>query len=87
MVSRLNDIRGLDVFSEDGKHIGALQDITVDPETGKVLGVVLTKLVGDFAKRAGLEETGKGIVVPYMAVKSIGDIVLLKNIVYTKKHE
>ncbi len=87
MVSRLNDIRGLDVFSEEGKHIGALQDVSIDPETGKVLGVVLDKIDEDFTKKAGLEDVGKGVVVPYMAVKSVGDVILLKNIVYTQKHE
>ncbi len=87
MVSRLNDITGLDVFTEDGKRIGTFQDVSIDPETGKVLGVVLNKINGEFAKKTGLENIGKGVVVPYVAVKSVGDIIILKNIVYTPEQE
>lgn len=87
MVSRLNEIMGLDVFTEDGKRIGTFQDVTIDPETGKILGVVLKRINGEFAKSTGIENIGKGVIVPYVAVKSVGDIVLLKNLVYTTKHE
>ncbi|MFQ5815925.1 MAG: PRC-barrel domain-containing protein [Candidatus Hydrothermarchaeaceae archaeon] len=85
MVSRLNEIVGLDVFTEDGKRIGTFQDVSIDPETGKVLGVVLNDINGEFAKSAGIENVGKGVVVPYAAVKSVGDIILLKNVVYTSR--
>ncbi len=82
MVSRLNEMAGLDAFTEDGKRIGTFQDVTIDPETGKVLGIVLTKVDGDFVKRAGIQSVGKGVIVPYVAVKSVGDVIILKNIVY-----
>lgn len=83
MVSRLNEIIGLDVFTEDGKRIGMFQDVSIDPETGKVLGIVLTKLNGDFIKKTGIEKVGKGVIVPYVAVKSVGDIIIIRNIVYS----
>ncbi|MEE9611631.1 MAG: PRC-barrel domain-containing protein [Desulfatiglandales bacterium] len=87
MVSRLNEITGMDVFTEDGKRIGTLQDTSIDPETGKVLGIVLNRVDDEFTKRAGIDKIGKGLVVPYVAVKSVGDIVIVKNIVYTSKQE
>ncbi len=87
MVSRLSEMKGLDVFTEDGMHIGTCDDVAINPETGKVLGVTLTKIDGKFAKKIGLGSVGKGIVVPYMAVKSVGDVILVKNIVYAQKHE
>ncbi|MEE9594907.1 MAG: PRC-barrel domain-containing protein [Candidatus Hydrothermarchaeales archaeon] len=87
MVSRLNEITGLDVFTEDGKRIGTFQDASIDPETGKVLGIVLNRINDEFVKKVGIEKVGKGIVVPYVAVKSVGDIIIVKNIVYTQKQD
>lgn len=87
MVSRLNEMVELDVFTEDGKRIGTFEDVSIDPETGKVLGILLTKINGDFAKRAGLQDVGKGVIVPYVAVKSVGDIIILKSIVYASQKQ
>jgi sporulation protein YlmC with PRC-barrel domain len=81
MVLRLSEMSGLDVFTEDGRYIGELSDISINPETGKVTGLILTKLKEDFAKRTGAEGK-KGVVIPYEAVKSIGDIVLMRDVAY-----
>lgn len=81
MVARLNDMVGLDVFTEDGKHIGILEDISVDPETGRVLGIAIKDVSDAFLKRMGVESR-RGIVIPYAAVKAVGDIILMKIIAY-----
>lgn len=86
MVSRLNDIIGIDVFAEDGMHVGTLEDVSIDPETGKVLGIVLNNVKEGFMKIVGIEAT-KGIVVPYGAVRSVGDIVLMKTVAYRQSEE
>jgi sporulation protein YlmC with PRC-barrel domain len=72
---------GLEVFTEGGKHVGVLEDVSIDPETGKVLGIILSKLDSDFSKKIGAEGK-KGVIVPYKAIKSIGDIVLLRDLIY-----
>jgi sporulation protein YlmC with PRC-barrel domain len=84
MVSRLTEISGLDVFTEDGKHVGILEDVSIDPETGKVLGVALTRVEEDFLEKMAIEGS-KGVIVPYAGIKSIGNIVLMRNIPYTVK--
>jgi sporulation protein YlmC with PRC-barrel domain len=86
MVSRLTEMSGLEVFTEGGKHVGVLEDISIDPETGKVLGIILSKLDPDFAKKVGAEDK-KGVVVPYKAIKSIGDIVLMRELIYETPSE
>ncbi len=85
MVARLNEMKGLDAFTEDGMHIGTFEDVAIDPETGKVIGVILAKIDSAFAKKIGLQSAGKGVVVPYFAVKAVGDVILMKNIVYARK--
>jgi len=84
MVSRLTDMSGLDVFTEEGKHVGVLEDVSIDPETGKVLGVVLNKVDEEFLKEMNIESR-RGVIVPFAGIKSIGDIVLMKNVVYSVK--
>jgi sporulation protein YlmC with PRC-barrel domain len=86
MVSRLSEMSGLDVFTEEGKHIGVLDDVSIDPETGRVLGMVVSKLDPKFSEQVGAEGK-KGIVAPYSTVKSIGDIVLMRSISYTGTKE
>ncbi len=83
MVSRLNEMSGLDVFTEEGKHIGVLDDVSIDPDTGKVLGMIVSKLDPKFSEHVGAEGK-KGVVVPYSTVKSIGDIVLMRSISLTR---
>jgi sporulation protein YlmC with PRC-barrel domain len=86
MVSRLSEMSGLEVFTEGGRHIGILDDVSIDPETGKVLGLILTKIEKDFAQKVGAEDK-KGVIIPYGAVKSVGDIVLMREILYESKPE
>jgi sporulation protein YlmC with PRC-barrel domain len=81
MVSRLTEMNGAAVFTEEGIHVGELEDISIDPETGRVLGLMLTKLSDEFLKKMGAE-AGKGIIVPYEAVKAVGDIILMRSVRY-----
>jgi sporulation protein YlmC with PRC-barrel domain len=84
LVSRLSEITGKEVFTEDGAHVGTVEDVVIDPETGKVLGILVSNVEESFWKRVGVDKA-KGVNVPYMAVKAVGDIVILKNIVYTAR--
>ncbi|MBU2560122.1 PRC-barrel domain-containing protein, partial [archaeon] len=49
MVSRLSEMSGLDVFIEEGKHVGVLEDVSIDSDTGKVLGLIVSKLDSKFS--------------------------------------
>ncbi len=82
MVLRLNEICGLEVFTEEGKHVGIMDDLSVDPETGKVLGVVISKLDPKFSEHVGAEGK-KGVIAPYSTMKSIGDIAIMRPISFT----
>lgn len=84
MVSRLTEISGLDVYTEDGKRVGVLEDVSIDPENGKILGLAVTRVSEEFLEKVGVSE-GRGVLVPYAGIKSIGNIVLMKNLPYTVK--
>jgi len=84
LVSRLSEITGKEVFTEDGAHVGSVDDVVIDPETGKVTGILVGNVEESFWKRLGTEKS-RGVNVPYRAVKSVGDIVILRNIVYSAR--
>lgn len=80
-MSRLSEINGKDVFTSDGRHIGVMEDLSIDPETGKVTGILVNRLEREFINAIGVE-VGKGVIIPYGAVKSIGDIILVTSKAY-----
>lgn len=86
MVSRLSEMSGLDVFVEEGRHVGVLEDVSIDSDTGKVLGLIVSKLDSKFSEQVGAGGK-KGVVVPYSAVKSVGDIVLMRAVSYSGPKE
>ncbi len=83
MIMRLSQIEGLDVFTDDGRHIGELADITINPENGNVVEIAVVNLEEDFKKELDIEKSG--VLIPYKAVKSIKDIVVLKNVKFIVK--
>lgn len=87
MIVRLSEISGLEIFTEGGKHVGVVEDFSIDPETGKVLGIVLSKVDDEFLRRTGIEGSGRGVIIPYEAIKSVGDIVIMKTITYGVQEE
>ncbi len=80
MVRRLTKLTGLNVFTEDGFRVGSMKDVLLDPDNGKVLGILIPKPSERFLKKVGLDPTSK-VILPYDAIKSVGDIVLIKNVV------
>jgi sporulation protein YlmC with PRC-barrel domain len=84
MVQRLSEISGLDAFTEDAMHVGVLEDVTIETDTGKVAGVVLGKVEEGFMKKVEAEG-GKGLIIPYGAIRAVRDIVILKDILYRRK--
>lgn len=80
MTVRLSRLKGIEVFTEEGERVGVIVDITLDPTTGKVLTLLVDRLNKEFTEKIGVD--GKGLSIPFKAVKSIGDIVILSNAIY-----
>jgi len=81
MVSRLTEVYGKNVYTVEGMHVGALEDISVDPESGRLGGLVISNVNKSFKNRLGIEGQ-KGFIIPYSGVKSVGDIILIGNVRY-----
>lgn len=68
---KLSELRGLRIYSDKARYVGAIEDSLIDDKEGTVVGLVFG--------RAG----GKSLSIPYNSIMAIGDIVL----VYSKKEE
>ena len=84
MVSKLTELAGKDVFTEEGERVGALKDITIDPLTGKVLAILIADVGKEFFKKLSLEDV-RGLSIPFKGVRAISDVVILKNTIYNSR--
>ncbi len=81
MRMELTTFNGLDVFTDQGIYVGRVNDITIDVNERKVSGLAVGNINRDMF---GEELGGKGVVIPYRWVTSVGDIVLIKQIPFKK---
>ena len=75
----ITSLVGREVYSNNGVFVGEVEDLRLDVEREIVTGLAMTQLNRDlFEDRA----TGaRGVIVPYRWVRSVGDIVLVNDIV------
>jgi len=76
MLFKISDLGLRDIVNlVDGAKLGPVKDIYFDPETGKVISLVLS----GGRKYFGLLSAGSDVVVPWEKIKKIGvDTVLVE---------
>jgi sporulation protein YlmC with PRC-barrel domain len=75
MISEISTLFGLRVYTDEGRYIGKVEDVVIDLDRRQVRGLAL----GDYNKVL-IDSKAPGIIIPYRLVKSVGDIVLIKDI-------
>ena len=70
-MKKLSELRGLRIYSDKARYVGAIEDSLIDDKEGTVIGLVFGRA------------RGKSLSIPYDSIMAIGDIVL----VYSKKEE
>jgi sporulation protein YlmC with PRC-barrel domain len=73
MLVEITELFGIKVYSHKGTYIGDISDIIIDFDRGSIYGVYLEKSNPD------LVENGAAISIPFRMVKSVDEIMLLKN--------
>lgn len=78
-MQEITNLVGREVYSNNGVFVGEVEDIQLDLDRESVTGLALTELNYDLFhdKAAG----SRGVIIPYRWVRSVGDIVLVNNIV------
>jgi sporulation protein YlmC with PRC-barrel domain len=81
----ITSLVGREVYSNNGVFVGEIQDLRLDVEQELVTGLAMTELNRDlFEDRAA---GSRGVIVPYRWVRSVGDIVLVNDIVERMRND
>lgn len=71
---RIKKLLGMEVLDVDAKHIGKIDDLEFNQETGEIDNIIVSLKKNIFSN----DET----IIHYENIKSIGDYVLLKVNIY-----
>lgn len=74
MKTEITSLQGLLVYTDKGKYVGKVQDLTIDPVERRISGLVVVDFNRDL-----FDLQAKGIIIPYRWVSAVGDIVLIKH--------
>ncbi len=64
---KVSEYYDMPIYSDRGNYVGKVQDVVLDLDEGKILGLGFGK------------SEGKVTTVPYESVMAIGDIVLVRS--------
>ena len=73
MMTESTELIGLEVYTDKGYLLGAVEDLLIDIDEYKIYGLYVEKT------NPLLIEDGVPVSVPYRWVKAVGDVILLKK--------
>lgn len=82
MISEISSLFGLKVYTDEGRYVGRVADVVIDIDRKQIKGLA----VGDY-NRALIDSKATGVIVPYRLVKSVGDIVIIKDVFRFRKEK
>lgn len=75
----ITSLVGREVYTNNGVFVGEVEDLQLDIDSNTVNGLALHRLNDDlFTEYVG---DARGVMLPYRWVQSVGDIVLVNDIV------
>ncbi|PSP88225.1 photosystem reaction center subunit H [Halobacteriales archaeon QS_4_69_34] len=78
-LDEIGSLIGREVYSNRGTFVGEIEDVRLDLDARSVSGLAVGSVNGElFAEQV---EPGQGIIVPYRWVRSVGDVVLVSEVV------
>lgn len=79
MIGEVSSVFGLSVYTDKGRYVGKVADLSIDIEAKVVKGLAVVDV-----NRTLINTNAVGVIIPYRLVKAIGDIVIIKD-VFKKK--
>ncbi len=71
----ISTLYGLDIYTDKGLYVGRVNDVQLDLEEQKIIGLATTKLNPNL-----FDTTNHGVIIPFRWVLAIGDIVLIRQV-------
>ncbi len=81
MIGEVSSVFGLPVYTDEGRYVGKVADLSIDIEAKVVKGLAIVDI-----NRTLINTNATGVIIPYRLVKAIGDIVIIKD-VFKKRSE
>jgi sporulation protein YlmC with PRC-barrel domain len=75
MHAEVSMLFGLNVYTNKGVYIGKVNDVVLEVNEKKAVGLAVTKLNPNM-----FDASGKGVVIPYRWVTAVGDVVLIRHV-------
>lgn len=75
----IGSLVGREVYSNNGVFVGEVEDVRLDLDSELVTGLAVGGLNREML--AGRARNARGVVVPFRWVRSIGDIVLVNDVI------
>ncbi len=82
MIGEISSVIGLRIYTDEGRYVGKVEDLVIDIEKRMITGIAMTEY-----NRVLIEAKSSGVILPYRLVKSVGDIVIVKDIFRKKSRE
>lgn len=70
---------GREVYSNNGVYIGEVEDVRLDFDVERVTGLALAEVNRDLFREQVIDH--RGVLIPYRWVQSIGDVILISDVV------
>ena len=75
----IGSLVGREVYSNNGVFVGEVEDIRMDLDREVVTGLAVGALNPDVL--AGRARGARGVIVPFRWVRSVGDVVLVNDVI------
>ncbi|AIY90984.1 PRC-barrel domain-containing protein [Geoglobus acetivorans] len=75
MIGEVSSVLGLRVYTDEGRYVGRVADISIDIEARQVKGLAIVDV-----NRMLINTRANGVIIPYRFVKAVGDIVIIKDL-------
>lgn len=72
----VSSLFGLNVYTDKGVYIGKINDVLLDIEEKKAVGLGVIKLNPDV-----FDVSKPGVVIPFRWVTAVGDVILIRHLV------
>lgn len=70
---------GREVYTTNGVYAGEVEDVRMNLDRQSVTGLALTEIERTDLWPDHLKADGNGVLLPYRAVQSVGDVVLVHS--------
>jgi len=75
----ITNLVGREVYTNDGVFLGEVEDLRLDVDQQQVTGLALHDLNRELFEQE--HRDAQGVIVPYRWVQSVGDVVIVNDIV------